>query len=150
FSTDVEAKPWVEANSTITILDNTYQTDGVGLQRSGAYSLDLAKQFGLWGSFELKFTKYDKKKKFQGLKSIKLRSPFVGYIAMNDSAAISERIIGDMMYAAGVPVSRYQYTQLFMNNRFIGLYLIQEQMDDQFLEARGSVLTNNGEIGNLW
>ena len=53
-----------------------------------------------------------------------------------DPSAIKEKLCSSLLYSLNAPAQRSAYTQLFINDQFMGIYLIIENIDDQYLKSR--------------
>ncbi len=89
--------------------------------------------------FRIKFDRYVKGQDFQGLKEINLNNNF------KDPTMIREKIYLDLMKKNKLPAPRATYAKVYINDKYLGLYLVTENIDDIFLETRF-----NDDKGNLF
>eukprot|EP01095_Lingulamoeba_sp_RSL-Kostka_P014764 TRINITY_DN6571_c0_g1_i2.p1 TRINITY_DN6571_c0_g1~~TRINITY_DN6571_c0_g1_i2.p1 ORF type:complete len:416 (-),score=139.14 TRINITY_DN6571_c0_g1_i2:73-1320(-) len=103
--------------------DKTY--DNVGFRIKGGASRKYVKK-----SFKLSFNKYDKGRKWKQLKKLGLKA------MQMDLSTVKEILTRNILYSMNVPVQRMSYTQLFINDINFGMYLLLENVDDQYLKSR--------------
>jgi spore coat protein H len=91
---------------------------------------------GALGSFQpvdgkpaltLNFDKFAKGQKFHGLEKISLNN------SVQDPTYLNEKIAREIYNAAGVPVPRTDYATVELNGRQLGLYVLAEGWNKQFL-----------------
>ena len=75
----------------------------------------------------LKFDKLADKQRFHGLQKISLNN------SVQDPSYVSERICRELYSAAGVPVPRVDYATVELNGRSLGLFVLAEGWNKQFL-----------------
>lgn len=80
--------------------------------------------------FRLKFNKYVKGQHLDGMEEINLNNNF------KDPTMIREKIYLDMLNKQGLPAPRASYAKVYINDKYWGLYLVTEQIDQTFLESR--------------
>ena len=78
-------------------------------------------------AFTLHFDKYVQKQSFHGLKRLSLNN------SVQDPSLLSERICREMFAAAGVPVPRAAHARVGLNGRDLGVYVLTEAFNKQFL-----------------
>ncbi len=98
------------------------------------------------------FTHYGKKKPFKisfdefvnqeldGLDKINL-SNFT-----NDPSLMHDALCYKLMRDAGIPASRTSFAKLYVNNEYVGLYLIIENVDKTFLKFQYGSANNDGNL----
>jgi len=77
--------------------------------------------------FTLHFDKYVQKQRFHGLKRLSLNN------SVQDPSLLSERVCREMFAAAGVPVPRAAHAKVGLNGRELGVYVLTEAFNKQFL-----------------
>ncbi len=80
--------------------------------------------------FRIKFDKFIKKQNFNGLEDLNLTNNF------KDPTMIREKIYLDMMNKHGLPCSTGNFCKVYVNDKYWGLYQVNENIDDVFLETR--------------
>ncbi len=76
----------------------------------------------------LNFDKFAKDQRFQGLKKISLNN------SVQDPAYITDKLCRELFAKAGVPVPRADYASVNLNGRPLGLYVLTEAWNKQFLK----------------
>jgi spore coat protein CotH len=109
-------------------------TIGVRLKGVGSYSHP-----GMKKPWKLDFNKYVKGQKLDGLKKLNLQN------ATQDPTMIREKLMLDFCQNNDIPAPRCTFAEVYVNNEYIGLYKIIEQVDKRMLEAN----YGNGK-GNLF
>ena len=79
-------------------------------------------------SLTLDFNKLAPKQKFHGLTKISLNN------SLQDSTRLHEKFSRELFAAAGVPVPRADYALVTLNGRDLGLYVLTEGFDKEFLK----------------
>jgi hypothetical protein len=97
------------------------------------------------GNFEVKLDVFNAEQEFKygnshGLQKFKFRNPLNCF--SKDYSFTKEKITSDLMTAAGVLAPRIVYTDLYINGKYYGLYLIQETFDHRFFKNRGDALVS--------
>jgi spore coat protein H len=102
--------------------------------------------------FRIKFDRYVKGQDFSGLKELNLNNNF------KDPTMVREKVYLDLMKKHGLPAPRATYAKVYLNDKYLGLYLVTENIDDVFLETRfndskgnlfqGEPLANLAYLGN--
>jgi spore coat protein H len=77
--------------------------------------------------FTVDFNRYDSGGRFHGLKKIHLNN------GAQDPTRLSEFVGGELFREAGVPAARAAHALLTLNGRRLGLYVILESLDKEFL-----------------
>lgn len=78
-------------------------------------------------SFTLNFDKHVPKQDFHGVDKLSLNS------SLQDRTLITEKVCRELFEAAGVPVPRSDYAMVSLNGRHLGLYVLAEGFNKQFL-----------------
>jgi hypothetical protein len=65
----------------------------------------------------------------------------------NDDALIKQLLYIDFLRAMNVPTQRSSYTLMYINNIFVGLYNMQENIDTKFMMSR--INNDNGQGNNM-
>jgi hypothetical protein len=99
----------------------------VGIRLKGGANGSFRKLTGK-AAFKLKFNKFVKGQKFEGLKKMTLNN------MLEDSSMIHETLTYDAFRAAGVTASRTGYADVRVNGEDFGVYLNIETLDDVALE----------------
>jgi spore coat protein H len=89
--------------------------------------------------FRIKFNKYIKGQNLNGLEELNLNNNF------KDPTMIREKIYLDLMNKQGLPAPRATFAKLYINDKYWGLYLVTDNIDQVFLETRF-----NDSKGNLF
>ncbi|MEY4594237.1 MAG: hypothetical protein RIQ47_647 [Bacteroidota bacterium] len=121
--------------AAVTIDGKTLYSCGVRFKGESSYQFYPGKK----KPFRIKFDRYIKGQDFQGLKEINLNNNF------KDPTMIREKVYLDLMKRNKLPAPRATYAKLYVNDKYIGLYLLTENIDDVFLETRF-----NDSKGNLF
>ncbi len=121
--------------STITFNGEKYF--GAGVRIKGESSFDFYP--GIKKSLKIKFNKFNKKQKLNGLKTINLNNSF------KDPTFMREKIFLDFLREQDLPAPRCTYANVYINDQHLGLYLIVEQIDKRFLKYNF-----NEDTGNLY
>src|ERR1051325_9040335 len=78
--------------------------------------------------FTLNFDKFAKGQRFHGLEKLSLNN------CVQDPSYISDKLCRELFARAGVPVPRANYATVTLNGRPLGLYLLTEGWNKQFLK----------------
>ena len=81
-------------------------------------------------SFKISFNTFSPGRKFHGLEKMNLNGEH------NDPSLIRSRLSWDLFKQMEVPGSRCNYVDLYINNRYYGLYVNVEHVDEEFTETR--------------
>ncbi len=114
------------------------QVPGVAVRTKGLNSLQGAMQAGsIRFGLKVDINFFNSARNLYGVKKLNFNN---GY---NDPTLIRE-VLGYELYSEmGVPTPRYAYTDLWVNDTHLGLYLMVEQVDGNFLEHNFSDSTGN-------
>jgi len=101
--------------------------NGLTARTIGIRSRGLGSRSGTKPGLRIDFDYYTKNQTFVGLTSVVLRNN------TQDASSLHERISMRLFARMGVPASRTAHTRLFVNDQYVGLYLIVESVDKRFL-----------------
>ncbi len=91
-------------------------------------------------SFKLDIDEYVVGQEIDGLDKLNLNNCFL------DPSFVREKCAYELAWEAGLPAGRTNYAALTINGEYWGLYLLVEQVDQEYIESR----FGPGENGNLW
>tara|TARA_B110000503_G_scaffold85390_1_gene129942 strand:- start:7668 stop:9977 length:2310 start_codon:yes stop_codon:yes gene_type:complete len=117
-----------ESNGTVDSLQN------VGFRLRGNTSRAADKK-----SFKISFNTFTQGGSWEGLEKLNLNGEH------NDPSILRARLIWEGMREEGLPVSRSNHVNLFINGTYHGLYLNLEHIDEEWLQQRFEL-----DHGNLW
>ncbi|MFM9028112.1 MAG: CotH kinase family protein [Bacteroidota bacterium] len=121
--------------ASVTIDGKSLYACGVRFKGESSYQFYPGKK----KPFRIKFDRYVKGQDFNGLTELNLNNNF------KDPTMVREKIYLDLMKRHGLPAPRATYAKVYLNDKYLGLYLITENIDDVFLETRF-----NDSKGNLF
>lgn len=75
----------------------------------------------------LNFDKFNEHQKFHGIDKLHLNN------SVQDPSYMTEIICGELFRAAGVPATRGTHARVFLNGRDLGLYVLKQGFDKEFL-----------------
>lgn len=110
--------------NTITPAGNTL--DSVGIRMKGDFSFILS---GNKKPLKVDINEFVKGQKINGIKKFNL-APAAG-----DPSFLRDKLASDLLLASDVPAARCAYTKVYFNDEYWGLYLMIEQIDDEFLKT---------------
>lgn len=119
------------------IFDNGNDRDtleNVGLRLRGNTSLFSEKK-----SFKIAFNAFETGRKYKGLEKMNINGEH------NDPSVIRSKLGWDLCKQMGIPSSRSNHVELYINNEYYGLYINVEHIDEEFAQLR-----YGNEIGNLY
>ena len=90
-------------------------------------------------SFKVSFNTFEPGRKYHGLEKLNLNGEH------NDPSIIRSKLSWDLFQSQGLPASRANHIELYINEEYRGLYINVEHIDEQFLDTR----FGNNE-GNLY
>ena len=113
-------------------IDEVYSS--VGLRHKGSWTLHHCYETGQRSyndecaklSYKVKFSEYDEKGRFYGLKRINLHA------MSGEGSKLKERLAYETFNRFGVDAPRTAYAKVFLNNDYMGLFLQVEQIDGRF------------------
>ena len=115
-----DPKHYVKA--TVREGDKVYADVGARLKGSGSFQTVDKKP-----SLSLKFDEFVKKQDFHGRSRILLNN------ALQDPSYLSEAVGGEIFRAVGVPAAKVTFARVEMNGRDLGLYVVAEAANRDFL-----------------
>lgn len=121
--------------ASVTIDGKSLYACGVRFKGESSYQFYPGKK----KPFRIKFDRYVKGQDFNGLAELNLNNNF------KDPTMVREKIYLDLMKRHGLPAPRATYAKVYLNEKYLGLYLVTENIDDVFLETRF-----NDSKGNLF
>jgi spore coat protein CotH len=96
-------------------------------------------------SYKIKFSEYDKDKRFYSMKKLNLHA----FAA--DNSKMHEMLAYGLFRDVGIPAPRTSYAKVYVNGNYMGLFLAVEEIDGRFTKSRWP---NDGDIkhgdGNLY
>lgn len=111
--------------------------DSAGIRFKGESSYDFTPTKKK--SFKISFNKFEKKGRHQGVRRISLNNNF------KDPTMMREKLMLDFCREQGLPAQRSAYAKLYINDVYWGLYLMVEEINDEFL-----VHNFGSDTGNLY
>jgi len=99
--------------------------ESVGFRFRGNTSRTAAKK-----SFKLSFNTYEPGRRFYGLEKMNLNGEH------NDPSVARSKINWDLCRQIGIPASRANHVQLYINGEYWGLYVHVEHVDEVFVQSR--------------
>jgi len=81
-------------------------------------------------SFKVSFNTYDKGRKYRGLEKLNLNGEH------NDPTIMRSKLSWEMLRWLEVPAPRANHVELYINNRYYGLYMNVEHIDEVFVNRR--------------
>lgn len=115
-----------------SVVDETI--DSVGIRIRGNTSRLSAKK-----SFKLSFNTFIKGRKFYSLEKINLNGEH------NDPSIIRSKLCWDFFNEIGIVSSRAAHAAVYINNKYYGLYISVEHIDENFIDKNFE-----DDNGNLW
>jgi len=107
----------------------------VGIRYKGS-EYSLPRCFDITGkicpkiSYKVKFTEYDKNKRFYGMKKINLHAMAADNTKMHDMLAY------ELYREMGIHAPRTSYANVYINGNLVGLFLAVEDIDGRFTKSR--------------
>lgn len=90
-------------------------------------------------SYKVSFNTFNPGRKYYGLEKLNINGEH------NDPSVIRAKLCFDILKKVGIPASRSNYVELYINGEYYGLYINVEHIDEEFVESR---FGNRG--GNLF
>ena len=120
----LEISNYLQAN---VIIDNKkFFSTGVRFKGESSYDFYPGKK----KPFRIKFNKFIKGQDFKGLEELNLTNNF------KDPSMMREKLYLDLLNKEGLPAPRATYAKVYINDKYWGLYLVNESIDKVFLETR--------------
>jgi CotH kinase protein len=113
----------------------TYQTDTFSLVNSGNRTLWAPKR-----SWKADLTPDGEGERLAGMTTVNLKAMY------NDPSQLREALAWRLFARAGVPASRHTYAKLALNDTYLGLFSVIEQVDKRYLKDR----FGDNDKGNLY
>ncbi len=113
----------IDVHATIREGQKAYTNVAIHIKGSGSFRPLASK-----ASFTLKFDKFSPGQRFHGLKKIHLNN------AVQDPSYLSEALARDLFIAADVPAPRAGHAMVQFNGRDLGLYVLVEGANKDFLK----------------
>ena len=114
------------------------QVANCGFREKGNFSNQIIQ--GRKQPFKVAFDAFLDNQRFDGLKKINLHN------FTNDPSLVHDVAAYSLMRAVGVPGCRTAYTQLWVNDEYIGLYLVVENIDKTYLKRHYGSQGNDGNL----
>lgn len=117
---------WSHANDTyleVDILFNNEMYHQVGIKAKGNSSFNGPSEKK---SFKLDFNRFVSGQDIHGLKKLNFNNSF------KDPSFMREKLANDFLIEHDLPAPRTTYCNVYFNNQLWGLYLIVEEIDDEF------------------
>ncbi|MBK7571255.1 MAG: CotH kinase family protein [Bacteroidetes bacterium] len=127
----LEISNYLQAN---VIIDNKkFFSTGVRFKGESSYDFYPGKK----KPFRIKFNKFIKGQDFKGLEELNLTNNF------KDPSMMREKLYLDLLNKEGLPAPRATYAKVYINDKYWGLYLVNESVDKVFLETRFKTSAGN-------
>src|SRR5262245_50910396 len=81
-------------------------------------------------SLKIEFSRYESQYRFAGLQNLVLRGN------TQDASMMHERVAMELFRRIGIPAPREAHARVFVNDAYLGLYTLVEQIDPVFLATR--------------
>jgi spore coat protein H len=112
--------------------ENTYYPadfvfNGQTVRNTGIRSRGLGSRSGRKPGLRVDFDRYTAAQTFLGLKSVVLDN------LTQDPSGIRETVTMKLFAKLGIPAPREAHVRLYVNNQYVGLYVVVESIDKQFL-----------------
>lgn len=101
---------------------------GIVMENIGIRNRGTGSRSGVQPYFGLSFAHYVKGQQFLGLTDLRLKN------STQDPSELRERLGMLMFRRMGVPAPRESYTRLYVNDQYLGLYIVVEEIDDLFMD----------------
>jgi len=108
--------------------------DSIGFRLRGNTSRNAQKK-----SFKVSINSFFKGRNFHGLEKLNLNGEH------NDPSIVRSKLCFDLFRSAGLRGSRSNHMEVYINNKYYGLYLNTEHIDEEFLSRQYA-----DDSGNLW
>lgn len=131
--TRLKIQPRIYVKATLTEGDRVYTNVAVHLKGGPGSFRDVDDR----PSFTLNFDKFAEGQTFHGLKKIHLNS------SLQDPSLLSEKICRELFNAAGVPAPRAGHSVLTFNQKAMGVYVVLEGVNKQFLKRHFADASGN-------
>jgi spore coat protein CotH len=134
---DVRPSDWNELKKNYT--ENTYYASDmrwlykgnwIGVPQVAIRSRGQGSRSPVKPSLLLDFDRYNSTRQFLGLKSIVMRNN------TQDPSMLHERMSFELMRQMGINAPRAAHARLYVNDEYMGLYMIVESVDEAFVRGR--------------
>lgn len=112
--------------ASVTVNEKTYYSCGIRFKGESSYEFYPGKK----KPFRIKFDKFIKSQDMDGLDEINLNNNF------KDPTMMREKIYLDLLNRKGLPAPRATYAKVYLNEKYLGLYLVTENINSTFLKTR--------------
>ena len=112
--------------ATVTVDGKKLYSTGIRFKGESSYEFYPGKK----KPFRLKFNKYVKGQDYDGIEELNLNNNF------KDPTMIREKLYLDLLNKQGLPAPRATFVKVYINDKYWGLYLATENIDQVFLESR--------------
>lgn len=110
-----------------------------GFREKGNASNSIA-NFGKKKPYKIAFDEFNNNQTFDGLKKINLNN------FTNDPSLMHDALCNKLFRDEGIPAPRTSFARLFVNEEYIGLYIIIENVDKTFLKMHYGSAFNDGNL----
>ena len=131
---DVFSNEEYEAQFIFTSSEIKDTVENVGVRLRGNTSRNAAKK-----SIKVSFNTFEPGRKFYGLEKMNINGEH------NDPSIIRSKLSWDLCNWVGVPASRSNHVELYVNGDYLGIYINVEHIDEEFIAKRF-----DDKSGNLW
>jgi len=131
---DVSSNQEYEAQFIFTSSSIQDTVENVGVRLRGNTSRGAAKK-----SIKVSFNTFEQGRKFYGLEKMNINGEH------NDPTIIRSKLSWDLCNWVGVPASRSNHVELYVNGDYVGIYANVEHIDEEFIAKRF-----DDKSGNLW
>ena len=98
---------------------------GIRFKGNGTYHVEEAKN-----SFKIDFNKFVSGQKYDDLKKINLHNNYF------DASMLHQKIVSEVLLLEGLAQARTTFSKVYLNEKYLGVYTIVEQIDKTFLQYR--------------
>lgn len=121
-----------KSNFFFTRNNITDTIENVGFRLRGNTSRTSKKK-----SFKISINAFESGKKYHGLEKLNLNGEH------NDPSILRSKMCWDLYRRVGIPSSRANHVELYINNQYYGLYINVEHIDEEFVQKRFSNKSGN-------
>ena len=133
---NVFTQPDILHNASIEFLSSNqvFYLENVGVRLRGNTSLTAPKK-----NFKLDFNSFEPGRKFFGLEKLNLNANH------NDPSLFRAAISWHILRQIDIPSTRTSFADLYINNNFMGVYVVTEHIDEEFIKKNFEK-----DFGNLY
>lgn len=124
------------AEVDVEIGEQSFPQSGIRFKGNSSYNSYPGRK----KSFKIKFDKYVKNRKFDGIGTINLNNAF------KDPSFVREKVYYELANSLGIAAPRVNYAAVYINGQYWGLYFLTEQVDKTLVAGR----FGESEDGNLF